>query len=267
MKKTAFAGCAALLFFAASPALAQGTAPAPRVGAFQVQKISVREFAQRLGRLAGAVVVADRTVASAQITFDSSGGPLDAVLEAAAAALPRGAVVRKAMLPAFRPGVVPDGDRIAALIQAQDDLVAPISGPTKPGPSDLVVLGRVVPADRRAAVTASLDLKPVYLLTNPDAAGDLVAQMGKMQEEMLKKLSAMSPEQQGAFYEQQFDNLMNMDPALRRAMIQQQMQAATGMMQRIQKMSPDQQKQFLDDIRSALPPGFGAGAPGRPGPR
>lgn len=226
-----------------------------KVPALRLGLSSLAAIAARLSRESGVRVVADRTVASQRVRLETVGGPLERVLEQVIAQLPAGTALRKVLLPPTLPGANVEGDLVAALVQAQDALLRPISGPATPGPADVVLLGRIVPAAQAAGVGAALDLHPLYLLTNPRAANDPLGRAHQLQAENLKLWMSLTPQQQQALAEQQFDSLFNMDPSLRRAMMQQMMQLSLGIMQKMQQLSPEQRQSFLDDIRNALPPG------------
>lgn len=222
-------------------------------------KVSVREAVRRITQSTGSVIVADRTVANAQISVDPAGTKLDAALKKLEGALPEGTIIRKVLLPAFKPGATPpDGDQVSALVDAQDALLQPVSGVKALAAGEHNVLGRALKDDQTKPAIEALNLKVVYLVTNPKLKDDLVVQANQLQNEMLRRFLAMTPEQQSAMFDQQWDSLMNMDPAMRRALLQQQVQASMGMMAKIQKMPADQRQRFMDDIRQALPPGFGA---------
>lgn len=226
-------------------------------------KLPVREVVRRLTQSTGRLIVADRTLANAQIALELKGGPIDAALHRLEAALPEGAQIRKVLLPAFKPGVAPpDGDQVSALVDAQDALLGPVSGAKSLSPGEHNVLGKALKEDQVKPAIDALNLKVVYLITNPRLKDDPVIQANQLQNEMLRRFLSMTPEQQSAMFDQQWDSLMTMDPTMRRALLQQQLQASMGMMQKIQKMPADQRQRFMDDIRQALPPGFGAPGPG-----
>ena len=240
---------------AATPRVADGASPAtgaaPAVSAARFAKLPAHEVAARLSRSTGVLVLADKTVATAPVTLDVPAGPLDAALARVAAVLPKGTVVKKALLPAPSPGgPAPDGDQVAALVAAQEALAA--SGgrkdpATAPG-EEINVLGKRLSGDKAATVITALDLRPVYLLTNPAAADDPVQKMNAAQLDSMRLWLGMTPEQQTAVVDQQFNALMNMDPAMRQQLFSQQRQVMQGFFQRIQGLPEEQRTQFFREM-------------------
>jgi hypothetical protein len=262
---------------AAVPAKAQEPAPAADASAaalpaMRFAGVTVKEAARRIQQAAGVAVVADRTVANLPLTLDLPGGvPLERALERVVAALPAGVAVKKVFLPpavpAAAPGVVSwDGDRVAALVMAQEGLFSPAkkttaaegTGVAAAGGGSVTVLGKPLSGDTAATVVAALELRPVYLLTNPAVANDPVQKMNAAQIEGLQNYLAMTPEQQTAFANQQLENLFNMDPALRQQLFAQQRQMMQGFMQRLQSLPDEQRAQFWRDLTGGAWDGRGA---------
>lgn len=240
------------------PSLAAAQTPAGSVPALRFNRATTKEAAARLSQASGVLVVADKTVAAMPLTLEVPPGSLDAALTRLTATLPKGAVVKKVLLPALAPGAkAPEGDIIAALVTAQESL----AGGAATGAGEALIQGRRVPADKAAPLIAALDLKPVYLITNPAAASDPIQKFNTAQWDNLQTWMNMTPEQQKAAFDQQFEGLMNMDPALRQQLFGQQRQMMMGMMQKIQAMPEDQRAQFMRDLTGGA--GDGRGTPPR----
>jgi hypothetical protein len=124
-------------------------------------------------------------------------------------------------------------------------------------------MGQRLPADRAAGIIAALNLKPVYLVTNPNerittASGNAVNDLARWTQ--------MTPEQQQQYARQQAQQLLNMDPALRQQMFRQQgaqQRMIHGAMFELSvNLPPDQRNQLLRDLTNDLTGAFGV-----PGPR
>lgn len=243
------AGWALSVGVAASAQDAPATPPsAPTVASARFASLPLREVAERLSRATGTLVVADKTVAAVPVTLNVGGETLDAVLQRVAKVLPEGALVKTVYLPAFAPTApAPDADKIAALVFAQEALMA--GGASKNGTAeDIVIQGKRLGPDKAASVVAALELKPVYLLTNPKAASDPVEKLGAVQLESLRTWLEMTPEQQKTAVDQQFDALINMDPSLRQQIFAQQRQVMQSFFQKAQALPEDQRAQFFREM-------------------
>jgi hypothetical protein len=185
----------------------------------------------------------------------------------------------------------PTGDQVAAFLEAQAALYRPTLVAPPPmtaasattasaseaplAPGQVEILGKRLNMAEAAPLIRALGLRPVYLLTNPARATDAAVQrLASLQADALRLMLNMTPEQQKAAGDQQFDQMMNMDPALRRQMFQQQMQMGGQFFQRIQNLPSDQRRQFWLDLTggrfdgSQIPPNFnpfGGGSGGAPG--
>ena len=229
-------------------AFAQNAAPAaaPTLPLMHFSQTPVRQAVARISRESGALVVADWTVAMLPLTRDLPSGSLDAAITAIVGLLPKGVVVKRVYIPAPKTAAL-DGDQVAALVTAQEMLAGVrMLKPLLDGEVD--ILGRHLTADTAAPIIAALDLKPVYLVTNPAAAKDPVQRMMAVQKDTLKAWLTMTPEQHAAAVNEQMDSLMSMDPALRAQLFAQQRQAAQGIMDRMKSMSEEQRNQFLRDV-------------------
>lgn len=238
--------------------------------ALRFQNRTASDVATQLSKVSGTPVVVDRLLANVPITLATTGGTLDSVLAKMTALLPKGVKTYRVMLPALAPNApLPDGEVVASLARAQEEMVYPVMGAKVERTTDSVnVLGRILPADKAEAVIAALDLKPVYLLAMPAKEMDGVQKMAAMQAEGLKLWLSLSPEQQTEAVGQQFDMLMNMDPDTRRAMFGQMQQQGAVMRQKLQALPDAQRRQFFLDVTGGksdgtnIPQGGGAAGGG-----
>jgi len=129
------------------------------------------------------------------------------------------------------------------------------------GGEEIEVLGRRLSLEKAAPLMASLDLRPVYLLSNPTAE-DPVAKSGKLQSEGLQIWMEMTPEQRRLSAENQMNGLLSMDSNARRALFGQMQEQAMGMMKKIQSLPPDQRAQFWRDVTGGKWDGTTPPAPG-----
>jgi hypothetical protein len=191
--------------------------------------------------------------------FETKGGNLDTILRSETNKLPKDVAVRTVLLPTPKKGVGYDADAVVAHIASLDNLAVGMND-AAPKVEDILYLGKVISREKALQLSSQTDLKFVYVFIN--TKNDSLSQLSDMQLEMLKKFMALSPEQQSALVDQQWDMMMNMDPATRKGFFQQAIQSSMGVMQKMQQMPPSQRQQFMDEIRGALPPGFGG--PGLP---
>ena len=251
----------ALIGGAALAAPPENLPPAPRpVPALQLMKVTVREAAARLTKESGVLVVPDSTLANSRVTLQTIGGPLETVLGQLLAQLPKGSQLKQSHLPSSAAVVPnPNGDVVETIIEVNDALAAPLNGGKKPAPGALIVQGRVVPEDKVDAVLLALDLKPVFLLTNPKAR-DGSGQFASLQGDILRLWQNMSPEQRKAAVDKQWDDFVNMDPATRKTYMSQMMEQGQSIMQKMQQLPPDQIKSLFGGLIPPTPAGGG----GRP---
>ena len=221
--------------------------------------ISLREISARLTKSTGTTVIADRKVAQKTMDFVTQGGTLDQVVRSENNKLPKDVSLRTLLLPAPRKGAAYDPDALVSHITSLDGLTTSINDvPAKP--DEILYLGKIITRERATQLSAQTDLRFVYVFVS--SKSDSLSQLSEMQMDMLKRFMALSPEQQSAMVDQQWDMMMNMDPATRKGFLQQAIQSSMGVMQKMQQMPPAQRQQFMDEIRSALPPGLGG--PGLP---
>jgi hypothetical protein len=268
---------------AGSPVRAQET-PATVAGAAGREERSLpplrfnqeplREVLRRVSQAGNVWVVADSTVGGTLITLETRGGPVARVLGEILSVVPKETQVRLAAVPDGR--TVPPGDAVAQYVAAQDGLKgAKRTGYTPGGiptvPTEIEVAGRAMSREQAAPVLQTLELRPVYLVTNP-VADPAVARALRLQAEQLAAWQDMTPEQREKLADQQLAGLLNMEPAARQAFFGQMMQQGMGMFQKIQALPPDQRSQFWKDATGGRwdgtmpPPGSRPGAGGGPGP-
>lgn len=233
---------------------AAGPVPAMRMTASPL-----REVATRLTKSTGITVLADRKIAAKPIDFATPGGPLDLVIRSENIKLPKDIAVRTVLLPSPRKGGSYDTDAIVSHITSLDALAQSVNE-TPSKPEDILYLGKVITKERAQQLSTQTDLKFVYVFVS--TKNDTLSQLSEMQMDMLKRFMALSPEQQSALVDQQWDMMLNMDPATRKGFFQQAIQSSMGVMQKMQQMPPAQRQQFINEIRGALPPGLGG--PGFP---
>lgn len=275
------AGLGAALFVAA-PARAQNntvTAPvlvqgddAPAAGRAQnapTRQRTVAEAAMAMTRgLTGMVyVVADSTTGATPAALPiepTTPENVEKQVAALVAGLPPGTLWAKLYLPApvnTRRGY--NGDDVAAYALAQSKLVGPVGAALPPGTVE--ILGQKLPQDKAETHIAGLNLKPVYLITNPRAQAPsgfgLTMDAGKW--------AAMSPEQKQEYTRQQAASLSQMDPAARNQMLQQNMMIFAQFMQ---SATPDQRQSMIQGMMGAggnviirtMPGGGPGGSPPMP---
>ena len=224
-------------------------APADRrVTPMKFAQTPLRAVLAQISKASGVWVLADSSVAGVAITLETRGGRLTEVLEEILKQLPPEVRVRYVGVPAAENA--PEGDIVSQYIGAQDALKPTKGKGTTNTPtiaSEIDVAGRTLAAEKAAPLMASLDLKPVYLVTNP--SGDaLVAKALRMQTEGLQIWMEMTPDQRSKMMENQLNSLLNMDPTARRSLFEQMSTQAMGMMQKIQSLPTEQRQQFFRDI-------------------
>ena len=223
---------------------AAGAAPAPA----PASRAGTRPASDVLARIAqgtGLTVLADSTVANERIPLPAEAAATPETLEARVAevvrALPPGTTWAKLYLPAPAGGRAWTGDDVAEYAFAQKRLFGQIGA----APAGTVeILGQRIPEDRAAAFITGLNLKPVYLVTNPSLRPSGGAGGGTAQALTADaaRWAKMTPEQQQAYARQQAQQVLNMDPALRRQVFEQQRSMMRAV---IQQMTPEQRQQLF----------------------
>jgi hypothetical protein len=196
-----------------------------------------------MSRNAGVNVVADSSLAQATVPLPVEKATTDNVesqLAALAKALPRGTTWAKLYLPAPKGRGSFNGDDVAQYAQAQARLFGTVGAPTPTGTVE--ILGQRVPADQAEAYITGLNLKPVYLLTNP-----LQARLASTTDS--SQWNGMTPDQRRQYAQQQASLLASMDPAQRDALMQQSFMIFN---QAMRLLSPEQRQAVL---QGAVGPG------------
>lgn len=195
-----------------------------------VRTRTVADVASALTRGAnGAFVVADSSVTALPAPLPQEATTpenLQKQVEALVSTLPKGTTWAKLYLPAplsVRRGY--NGDDVAAYALAQSKLVGPVGAVLPPGTVE--IMGQKVPQEKADAFIAGLNLKMVYLITNPRTA----APSGFGLTMDASKWAAMSPAERQEFTRQQANSLSQMDPAARNQMMQQNMMIFAQFMQ------------------------------------
>ncbi len=226
------------------PARAQ-EAPVAPVPSNKQQMRPLSTILASMTRASGIDVVADGTVASTPVPLPSEAVTpenLERQIATLVAALPQGTTWAKLYLPPPAGGRGYDGNIVADYAKAQSRLVGPVGGETPAGIVE--IFGQRIPSDKAQAHIAALNLKPVYLITNPNSTSGFGLNGDP------SKWSSLTPEQQKKFAQDTAAQLANMDPASRNALMQQNFMIFGQLMQ-----------QLPADQRTGLFQGMMGGAP------
>lgn len=257
----AAAGAVALLCAFSVPARAQ-EAPAPVTPAQEQQNTanartrSLDTVISQISQAAGVAVVADSSVARLPVVppaEPTTPENFTRQVEALVAQLGRGATWARLYLPAARSARGYNADALAEYAVAQAKLFGNVGGATPAG--TIEVMGQNVPAERAESVIAALNLKPVYLVMNPQAqpgaGGDINARWNTMTET-----------QRRAYASEQARQVLSMDPNARRQYFDQMRRQDTPermiMQEMMRTMTPEQRQQFFQGMGG----GRGPGGPG-----
>jgi hypothetical protein len=151
-------------------------------------------------------------------------------------ALPKGTTWAKLYLPAPAGARAWTGDDVAAYALSQARLLGKIGAPTPAG--SVEILGQVVPAEKGNEIITALNLKPVYLVTNP-AARAAAAQTPAGVE---AQWAQMTPEQRQQYAQAQAAQLASADNATRQGFMQQHMLIMSQLMR---QLTPEQRQQMM----------------------
>jgi hypothetical protein len=223
---------AALAAFAVPFAAAQqGETASPRA-----QTRPAEQVLAQIGRSAGVIVLTDSTV-QARLPVPEVAATAETVEQQIAAMvrlLPAGTTWGKLYVPAPVNGRW-NGDLVAEYARVQ---VRQLGGVPQPAPAGMVeILGRHVPAEKANEYAAALNLKLVYLVTNPRApsAAMTAANWGQM-----------SPPEREAYARQQAQQILALDPASRQAALRQMMMQAARpedfIMKMVMSQMPDHER-------------------------
>jgi uncharacterized protein YmfQ (DUF2313 family) len=212
----------------------------------------LRSVAGEMGRLAGAIVLADSSVSAAPVLMPGGATTADnlpAQLDALVRLLPPGTVWGKVYLPVTGSGSSLDADAVSQYIVGQ----ARLFGTVGAAPAGKVeIMGQRLTPDQAAPVIAALNLKPVYLITNPRAAP--TSAIGA-------NFAQMSPAERAQYAQQQAQAILSGgDPGAAQQYLQEQAEVMRALMQ---QLTPDQRQQLMAQIRG--PRGGGAQGGGQYG--
>ena len=193
-----------------------------------------------IGKAAGVTIVADSTVAAVRVAAPAGAATTDTVEQQIAGvvqALPRGTTWLKLYLPPPAQGRPWNGDDLAAYAKAQARLYGSVrrsstAAAAVAAPGTVEILGQKIPAEQARETITTLNLAPVYLVTNP--ALDTAGEMGDW--------SQMTLDQRRAAARQAAERILNMDPALRSQYLQQHMMTFETIMR---QLPPDQHDDLL----------------------
>src|SRR5262245_55429786 len=178
----------------------QTPAPAPGAGTRPAAEVLAQ-----LGQSAGVVILADATVQGRLPVAEARATPesVEQQLSALVRGLPAGTTWVKLYVPAPANGRW-DVEVVGDYARAQARLVGAIGRPSPTGMVEL--MGRQVPTEKANEAIATLNLKLVYLVTDPRA------QVGP---NVAAHWAQMTREQREAYAQQQAQRLLALDPASR----------------------------------------------------
>jgi hypothetical protein len=210
---------------------------------------SATEVLEQIGRSAGVVVVADSTVMGRLPLPAEPATPqtVEQQLAAMMKLLPAGTTLTKLYAPTPVNGRWV-ADLVADYARAQARLVGSTGRPAPAGTVEL--FGRYVPAERANEQAAALNLKLVYLVTNPRAPsmGGVAANW----EQMTPAEQRAARERVQAYAQQHAQRLLALDPASRMQALRE-MVRAQGMAVRAKMSPPDPTDMILKMVWSQVP--------------
>ncbi|GAB4454404.1 MAG: hypothetical protein OHK0029_08940 [Armatimonadaceae bacterium] len=190
---------------------------------------------EAISRKAGVAIVADSSVGSRPVTPPAAATtPENFEMQVAELVqeLPQGTTWAKLYLPEPQGRRGYNGDAVAAFALAQAQLFGNVGGNTAPG--EIELLGQRVSSNTAPQYVQGLNLKPVYLITNPrlkTASNGMLADPQQWQ--------AMSDDAKKAAVENAARQLANMDPQTRQQYMEQNFRIFGAMM----RMLPPDQRQ------------------------
>jgi len=265
-KLTVFSALSLSLLAGSGAVFAQTAAPATQLPTKAGMR-SVNDVLTRIetGAGAGIRVVADSTISATLVSLPKDATTPENVetqIAAVITELPKGTVWAKLYLPAATTRAY-KGDDLADFALAQAKLFGRIGD----APAGTVqVMGKNLPADKAQAVIDALDLKPVYLVTNPTlkaaGGGDLT------------QWATLTDEQKADFAKKEAAKRLAMGPeAFAKEFTTYMQQQGAVMGQMFGQMSPEQRDSYRQAMMSSFQNGggmggmmmFGGGGGGRPG--
>jgi hypothetical protein len=221
-------------------ARAQQQEPAPPGNAQRAGMRPVADVLSRIGQAVGVTIVADNTVANERVPLPAAPTTpenFETQVAEVAKALPQGATWAKLYLPAT--SRTQSGEDVAAYAMAQAKLFGSV-GAAQAGTVE--ILGQRVPAEKAQEYITGLNLKPVYLVTNPRLRATASQPAAGVADNNLQQWMQMTPEQRQQYAQAQASQLLNMDPTLRQQMMEQQRMIMRQMMR---QMTPEQRQQMF----------------------
>jgi hypothetical protein len=228
-------------------------AAAQQVPATRTATRPAEEVLAQLGANAGVVVLADATI-FARLPVTRGAATVEGVEQQLAElvqVLPPGTTWVKLYMPAPASGRW-NAEIVADYARAQARLLGPATrAGSRPAPPGTVeIFGRTLPADKASEYTTALNLKLVYLVTNPRPASAALAVPGTL---AAAEWSRLSPEQRDQYVQQQTQQLMRLDPAtrlqaLRQLMRREPMPQDMVVKSVVSQMSPEERIQFRQSL-------------------
>jgi hypothetical protein len=201
-------------------------------------KKTVGQIVKKMSEESGIAVVADSTVASVLVeplTEATTPANLEQQIGALAKAIGKDTQWARLFLPEPSNGGAYNGDDVADFAMIQARLFRTAIGNAPNG--SVEVLGKTFGGEKAQPYVAGLDLKPVYLLTNPrivpPSSGESVTEL---------QWNSLTEEQKQAYASQHAARLANADPSVRQAFFQQHM-AVMGSLMR--QLPPDQRNMMF----------------------
>jgi len=191
-----------------------------------------------MSRDAGAIVLADSSVRrqvvmppAQAVTADTLSAAIDALVKT----LPTGTTWARVYLP-VGPGQKLDPDAVSDYVFDQARLFGGVGAATTLGTVE--IMGQKVPEDKATAVIAALNLKPVYLITNPRLRA---AAARSPAPGAASGWAQMSADERRLVVQQQAQALLAMDPAAWQGYFQQELALVQEVFNRL---TPEQKQQF-----------------------
>lgn len=210
------------------PAYAQAAGEAPAGQNTNVRQQTLSQFLPRMSRAAGVTILADSTVGGLQITLPADTTTpqnFEDQIATIVKGLPSGTTWAKLYLPEPKNRRPYSGDDVAAYAVAQSKLFGPVGAS-----NEVEIMGQKIPADRADAFVKGLNLQPYYVITNPNARG----QIGSVDPQ---QWAQMSPEDRQRAVNQAATQLANMDPQARGEYMKQHFMVMAALMR---MLPPDQ---------------------------
>jgi hypothetical protein len=225
---------------------------------------TLREVLMTMSHTVRVQIVADSTVAGQSVPLPAqptTAQNVETQIATLVKSLPTGTVCYRLYLPEPAGKRAFDGDDLAAYAQAQAKLLGAATLAPTTDSDEIEILGQPLPAERARGPISTLNLKQVYVLTNP-AARSLPSGFGLATDPA--RWASLTPEQQKQQTDAVAQQLANMDPKARQQLMQQQFQIFARMMS---LLPPDQRQMTfiapsgdaVPDVKVIVPPGKGGG--------